>query len=266
MSHQRAHDRWLTIEPEHAPVALPIHRRSRRNVAVPQPRNPLSPTLSPPVLLPIIGANDELLPALEERLHSVAVRAKEGDRVARNGLYAAFEPKLIRIARRLNVPPAFGTDIGIWGREDIYQEAFIAFAELIDTWTVTIPFGRYILANIPWRLRDAVYRGVGKRGVPPHTYAVAVEDAIWLADDSVSVEVSKLLIAIIGEALPSPRGRILYAHLCDGRTLTDIARDLGVSRRTVTRHWTLIRQHLVEGWRLSGLPSEPRDLRGVTRQ
>ena len=261
MSYQRAHDRWLIVESEYVPVALPAPRRSRHNVAVPQPRNPLAPTLSPPVLLPIIGVNDELLPAVEERMHPIALRAKGGDRAARNGLYAAFEPKLVRIARRLSVPIAYGTDVGLWGFDDVCQEAFIAFAELIDNWTVTIPFGRYILANIPWRLRDAVYRGVGKHHVPPRARAVSVDNADWLADGSVDVEESKMLIAIIGEQLTSPRGQILYEHLCDGKQLTEIARDLGVSRRTITRHWTQIRLHLVEGWqeldRQSEFPDQP---------
>lgn len=243
MSYQRADERWLIVESEHSPVAVP-QRRIRRTVTVPPLRNPLAPTVTPPVLLPIIGANDELLPATEERLHPIAVRAKNGDRTARNALYAAFEPKLIRIARRLSIPHAFGTNIGIWDRDDVYQEAFIAFAELIDVWPITIPFGRYLLANIPWRLRDAVYRGVGKRNVPPRTQAVTVDNAEWLADASIESEWTKLLISLVGEQLPSPQGRILIEHICEGRTLTAIAHDLKISRRTITRHWTQIRQAL----------------------
>lgn len=243
MSHQRANDRWLIVESDHAPVALP-RRRIRRTVSVPPLRNPLAPTVTPPVLLPIIGTNDELLPATEDRLHPIALRARNGDRVARNALYAAFEPKLTRIARRLSIPNAFGNDIGVWDRDDVYQEAFIAFAELIDVWPTTIPFGRYLLANIPWRLRDAVYRGVGKRNVPPRTQAVTVDNAEWLADASSDSEWTKLLISVLGEQLPAPQGRILIEHICEGRTLTAIALDLKISRRTITRHWTQIRRAL----------------------
>ncbi|MEJ7839625.1 MAG: sigma-70 family RNA polymerase sigma factor [Thermomicrobiales bacterium] len=260
MSYQRAEDRWLVIESEHAPTAVP-RPRHRRTVTVPALRNPLAPIVTPPVLLPIIGANDELLPALEDRLHPIAVRARNGDRIARNALYAAFEPKIVRISRRLSIPRAFGTDVGIWDRDDVYQEAFIAFAELIDSWTVTIPFGRYVLAQIPWRLRDAVYRGVGKRSVPPRTQAVAVENADWLEDGSTDAEWTKLLLSVVGDELPPPQGRILYEHICDGKTLTQIARELGISRRTITRHWTQIRRDLAEDFQEVPRPDPPTAIR-----
>jgi RNA polymerase sigma factor (sigma-70 family) len=203
-----------------------------------------------PVLLPIIGANDELLPAVEERLHPVALRAKDGERAARNGLYAAFEPKIHRFAQRLTIPRVHGTDVGVWDRDDVLQEAFIVFAELTEAWTPTIPFGRYLLANLPWRLRDAVYRGVGRRGVPPRTNAVDVKRALRLpddslsADDSASANESRALIVRIASRLPEPCDRIFYEHIHDGKSLTQIAADLGVSRRTVTRHWSQIRQYL----------------------
>jgi RNA polymerase sigma factor (sigma-70 family) len=244
MSHQRARDRWVTIPAESAPTAVPHSRRSRRTVAVTPLHNPIAPRVAQPVLLPIIGANDELIPAVEERLRPVALRAKEGDRAARNGLYAAFEPKIIRIARRLSIPRAHGTDTGVWDRDDVYQEAFIVFSDLVVTWPVDIPFGRYLLANIPWRLRDAVYRGVGRRGIPPRTNAVPIEQAHWLADNSTEVDEARALIDAIAARLPELHGQILVAHVFDGRPLTHIARDLGISRRTVTRYWLQVRQHL----------------------
>jgi RNA polymerase sigma factor (sigma-70 family) len=250
MSHQRADDRWLIVEPESTPTAIPPRRRSLRNIAVPPLRNPLAPTVSVPVLLPIIGANDELLPALEERLKPIAIRAKEGDRIARNALYAAFEPKIVRMSRRMSVPQASDTMVGVWDRDDVLQEAFIAFAELIETWQVSIPFGRYILANLPWRLRDAVYRGIGKRTVPPRTRAVPISYADLLPDSSLAPEQRLRLIAIVAEQLPDPLGQILYEHMGKGRSQSAIADDLGISRRTISRYWLQIRQHLGEGWTL----------------
>jgi RNA polymerase sigma factor (sigma-70 family) len=220
-------------------------RRQRRGAISVQPlHNPLAPVPPQRVLVPIIGVNDELLPSTEDRLHPIALRAKAGDRNARNGLYAAFEQKIHRIASRLTIPTAFGTDTGVWDRHDVEQEAFIAFTDLVDVWIETIPFGRYVLANLPWRLRDAVYRGVGRRNVPPRTMAVTPDRAHWLTDDSAAAAEAKALIVTLAVNLEEPQRSILVSHICDGKSLTDIARDLEISRRTVTRHWLQIRQDL----------------------
>lgn len=237
-------DRWVAIEPEADPALTPVRARRGRTVAVATPVNPLAPVLPQPVLIPIIGENDEILPAIEERLHPIAMRAKHGDRTARNALYTAFEPKIRRIARRLTIPSATGDATGVWDRDDVYQEAFIAFAELVRGWPETIPFARYLLANIPWRLRDAVYRGIGRRNVPPRTNAVAVDQAWWIADHAAETAEVRALIVSMAETLPHPRGRILYEHIWHGKTLTAVAEELKLSRRTVTRHWAAVRQAL----------------------
>jgi RNA polymerase sigma factor (sigma-70 family) len=235
-----------TIRPDTRVRPYRARRQRRGTIAVQPLHNPLAPV--PPqrvlFLVPIIGVNDELLPAIEDRLHPIALRAKAGDRNARNGLYAAFEQKIHRIASRLTIPTAFGTDTGVWDRHDVEQEAFIAFTDLVDVWIETIPFGRYVLANLPWRLRDAVYRGVGRRNVPPRTMAVTPDRAHWLTDDSAAAAEAKALIVTLAVNLEEPQRSILVSHICDGKSLTHIARDLKISRRTVTRHWLQIRQDL----------------------
>src|SRR5699024_9940732 len=47
-------------------------------------------------LLPEIGADDVILPTFEETLDSFAMRAQQGDRIARDALYRAYRPKLDR--------------------------------------------------------------------------------------------------------------------------------------------------------------------------
>jgi DNA-directed RNA polymerase specialized sigma24 family protein len=126
----------------------------------------------------------------------------------------------------------------------VEQEAFIAFSEIVDNWIETAPFGRFMLANLPWRLRDAVYRGVGRRNVPPRSLAVTPDTAIVLHDDSAAAEEALTLIATIGETMEEPQRSILLGHICNGKSLAQIGRELSLSRRTVTRYWGMIRDDL----------------------
>lgn len=146
------------------PTPLPRHL-----VAVSAPfRNPLAPIPPAPIrtLLPVIARHSDLTPALERLLRPVALRAKDGDWSARDALYAAFEPKLYRIARKIWVPAQSDSTVGTWDFEDVWQEAWIVFATLLDTWPPHIDVGRYLLAQFPWRLRDAVRKTLRRAVVP----------------------------------------------------------------------------------------------------
>jgi DNA-directed RNA polymerase specialized sigma24 family protein len=115
-------------------------------------------------------------------------------------------------------------------------------------------------------LRDAVYRGVGRNGVPPRSNAVGVEQALWLADDSSDADEARTLLATIASRLPEPHGRILYAHIHDGKSLTQIATDLDLSRRTVTRHWSQIRQCLAADLAQPRPPEQDQDQPAADQQ
>lgn len=243
--------------------SVPVHgtRRDRRQhqhkhqqVRVPEGfRNPLAPVAdpSPPVLLPLIGLDDDITLSLEQALHPVAVRAQDGDRAARDALYTAFEPKLMRFARRIRVPFAPGGAKGLWDRDDVVQETYLVFTAVVGNWPPAIPFGRYLLAHFPWRLRDAVHRGVGRRSVPPRTFGVPIESGTsdMVADMSTVAAEQRALLAALAASLAPPLDEVLRLHIIDGLSLTETANRTGVSRRTVTRHWRTIVTGLRAGMR-----------------
>lgn len=199
-----------------------------------------------PALVPVINAADDLSLALERRLRPTVERAHQGDLDARNALFIAFQPKLVRFIRRIHPPRMRPEQVGVWDRDDVAQEAWLVFDELIQHWTPDRPFGRYVLATFPWRLRDAVFRGVARRGVPPRMTMVPIGDHDWLHDGSAASDEAQALLNALADRLPELQGIVLRRHVGDGETLTAIARDLGVSRRTITRQWRAVREHLTQ--------------------
>lgn len=217
-------------------------------------RNPLAPFAPVPsiatsagnqrVLLPVIGVNDELTPAWERAIAPIVTRAASGDQIARDALYAAFEPKLMRFARGVRVPWAPGGAVGTWDRDDVEQETWFAFLDVIATWEEPIPFGRYVLAHFPWRLRDLVYRGVGRPALPPGAVPVTIEGRDWLADDSAGALESRMLLDALAASFEPPYDDIIRWHIGEGTPLLAVAARLGCSRRTLTRRWREVRERL----------------------
>lgn len=231
-------DRSLAL-PERAQSSL----RPVRRVTVPEGfRNPLAPAVNAaaPTLLPLIRVEDDISPQLERALHPVALRARSGDWAARDALYMAFEPKLLRFTRRIRVPFAPDGARGLWERGDVVQEAYLVFVGVIDSWKPDIPFGRYVLANFPWRLRDAIHRGVGKRTVPPRTFGVPIETGDMLADATTVRSEQGALLETLAMSLEPPLDDVFRIHIIDGLSLKETALRIGVSRRTMTRHWHAI--------------------------
>lgn len=238
----------LSPHPPAREIPAPARNGSRNRPLIPVAapfRNPLAPVLPPPqpTLLPLVGVNDEILPAFERTLQPIAERAQAGDRDARDALFASFQPKIMRFVRRIRVPFVPDGDRGLWEREDVAQEAYLVFLGVIESWPPALPFGRYFLANFPWRLRDAVYRGVARRGVPPRTVAVVFDAPGWtdrIADDATATTETRVLIEALASSFEPPLDDILRLHILDGLTLTDTAVRIGIGRRTVTRHWRTI--------------------------
>lgn len=223
-------------EPSARPTRLRQRLRQRRAAGV--------TVTAPPAIVPVVNAPDDVSAAIEGRLRPTALRARAGCPVARDALYLALHPKLERFIRRVRVPHLGEGRTGIWDRDDVEQEAWLVFAELVEQWSPERPFGRYILATFPWRLRDAIYRGIGRRGVPTRMALVPIDDHAWLRDGSAAADEASVLLGVLAERLPALQAEILRRHVGDGETLTAIARDLGLGRRTVTRQWRAARDHL----------------------
>lgn len=202
---------------------------------------------STPALVPVVNADDDLSPALERRLLPTVRRAHAGCHDARDALYIAFRPKLARFIRRIRAPHQPAGRVGLWDQHDVEQEAWLVFDDLIRQWTPDRPFGRYLLATFPWRLHDAIYRGIGRRAVPPRMTTVPIGEQDWLHDGSADADEAHALLNALADHLPAVQGAILRRHIGKGETLTAIARDLDLSRRTVTRQWRAVRDHLATG-------------------
>lgn len=188
-----------------------------------------------PAILPMFGVDDELAAAFECSVHPIAECARAGDRDARDTLYVVFEPKIMRFAGSIH---SFLCD-----RDDVAQEAYLAFLGVVERWPPFIPFGRYFLAHFPWRLRDAVHRGIGSGGVPTRFVAVPFDAPGWedtVADHSTRVNEERTIIRVLAASFEAPLAAVVRMHILDGLTLTETAERLGMSRRTATRHWRTV--------------------------
>ena len=223
-----------------APIDLPPDRCVTRAVRRVDPV-PASP---PTTLVPVLAPADEIDPALEQLLGALARAAQAGDRAARDLLFLALAPKIDRfvVGCRGLIRSADGPsrDGRAWDAEDLAQEAFLVFADLVAAWPGDGPVGPYLLAHFPWRLRSA-WRAMA----PPRrleTRLMAHHDL--LEDGSATAEEARAHLEAIAAALSPPDGEILLRHIRDGERLGAIARRLGTDRRTVTRRWRSLREEL----------------------
>jgi RNA polymerase sigma factor (sigma-70 family) len=150
----------------------------------------------------------------------------------------------MRCVRKIHVPPAPTGSQGVWERDDVVQEAYLVFVEIIGNWSPEIPFGRYLLANFPWRLRDAVYRGVGKRQVPPRMLGIRADADIELVDHTSVASEEQAVINTLVNSLEFPLDEVFRLHVLNRLTIREVAEHLGVSSRSAARYWQTARLRL----------------------
>lgn len=122
--------------------------------------NPVEPA---PLDIPLTGI---IAPDIVAEIHLLASAGQAGDNPARDLLYASFRQRLGRMGYVLRPWPNTPQATGIWDRDDVDQEGWIVFAELLDAWDGESHFVKYLFARYPWRLRDRILRGIGKP-LPP---------------------------------------------------------------------------------------------------
>lgn len=173
----------------------------------------------------------EPTPELDARLTALARRAKH-DRSARDALYGALRFKIDRFARRYRARRHWW--LVICDEEDVAQEAFIVFCELIERWPGRESFLGYFFSRFPWRLARAVDRI--ERGQN-------VTQLVPLDDREVPRTIDPMDQVFLAEISAgfTPRERAVL-ELRVGRDLrfSEIARALGVTERTVFRDWARI--------------------------
>lgn len=226
---------------DQAPPRLAIRLVSRRASSVRR-----SETSRPRTLLPVIGPDDVILPTFDETLATFAIRAQEGDQDARDALYFAFLPKLERLMLAVRVPSVPDDAEGPWSRDDVAQEGYLVFIELVDDWAGDVSFTAFVLSRFTWRLKDAMRRGMARPSVPPRQRSVPVEAAIPLGDhrDDLPDEALPVLATVMA-ALPEPLDTVLF-EVVQGKSKSAIAREMGVSRRTMVRYWQRVRARVME--------------------
>lgn len=215
-------------------------------------------------LLPVIGPDDVILPGFEETLGSFAMRAQQGDADARDALYAAFLPKLKRVTRGIRMPGAAPGHTGIWDLDDLDQELYLAFLDLIATWTGDIPFTPFVLSRITFRVKDALRRSIGRPSAPPTYMAVRFDDV----DEPEAVHAEptlqeELMVDRLWDVLSRSQKDLLTARIVHGNAVSTIAEELGISRRTVSRRWrriVCIAEALLDG------PVDAQDVRHPARK
>jgi RNA polymerase sigma factor (sigma-70 family) len=181
------------------------------------------------LLLPVIGPFDAISAQLDHILTVAARSAKTGDINARNALFLALQPKLLQISRQIR----FWMLPATWERADLEQEVFVVFAELVDAWSGGTPFTGYLLGHFSWRLRGAVRRArLGER-LP----AASADAAASIADDSWAAEELRILLDEVAGHFSAFERAILIGRICDGEGFGSLSHRLGVSRKTIYRHW-----------------------------
>ena len=169
-------------------------------------------------------------PEIEARIDALATRAQL-DTAARNALYDALAFKIDRFVRRYWF--RHRGRLVLCTRDDIGQEAFLVFCDLVMRWPARDSFLGYFLSRFPYRLAraiDVIERGWAAGRLTPLDLSDGLEpgtrDAVGLTE--------------IGVGL-SPRDRLVLSLRVDhGLRFAEIAALLDVHPRTVRRSWARI--------------------------
>jgi RNA polymerase sigma factor (sigma-70 family) len=215
----------------------PREPHARRLYLVPNQQVSVPPL--PPVV-PLLRPNQLATPAQDALLSGIARRARLGDRAARDLLWRAFAPRLqpimVRCGRMAWQREWVRRDNRPWDLEDLRQEGWLVFVELTTAWDGEGSFISYVTAYFPWRLRDAMRRIGPTRRTRPLSY---VARRLAECRELLDVEGEELLTPVMAALSPAD-AMVLRMRVMEHLSLQEIARQLGVNRRTVTRRWARI--------------------------
>lgn len=204
---------------------------------------PASTIIAPLALVPDgAGAID---PPREATLTRLALATQAGDHAARDTLYQALTPNLnrmigatVRLTRTADCPRRDGRP---WDQEDLRQEAFLVFSDLVTAWSGEGPFTPYLFAYFPWRLRNT-WRRLGPERL--HGAATGAARPDLAVDPSAVADEARVLVEVLASRLPAGERTILLAHVRDGMALAEVGRQLGLRPRQVRRRWQAIKRWL----------------------
>ncbi len=214
-----------------------------RHLRLLPPPPPVS-TRALPVVVPLLRPDQPVTPGEETLLADIARQARHGDAMARDLLWRSFEarlePALYRCGRmtwqrgwaRRNGRP--------WELDDLRQEAWLVFSDLVMEWSGEGAFAPYVTHCFPLRLRRAIrVLGPLRRAV---SLPVVPDDEPDPEGGDMRVEEDDELLAAVQAALSPRDALVLQMRITEEISLSEIARHLGVSRRTMVRQWVRIRR------------------------
>jgi len=179
--------------------------------------------------------NFELTPELDARLNTLALAGRD-DPAARNALHALLAGKIARF-----LAPWRGRRIALGDFDDLRQESFLVFADLVADWSGEGSFARYFLGFFPWRLRHAIEAHERRW---PTARLLVVPDHTLLAADPGAEDAPDPLLPFW--PLTDEDRRFLLLRL-RGHTVAQAARLLGWPRRTGFRRWQALVARLGSG-------------------
>ncbi len=180
--------------------------------------------------LPQVTPSGRVPASIDRTLSRIAASSERGDHTVRNQLFFAYQPRLQVMAR--SAWRRYGRQFGI-ERDDVDQEAFIVFANLLSHWSGNGSLSMYVLGSFNWRMRDAIQAMIPARHSEP-----SLSGLEELAESSFDIEQTLTLLTEIIDALPPFDRQIVWLKVARGKSNREIARSLGVSARTIRRRWS----------------------------
>lgn len=220
---------------------LPRWRERRPRLVSSMPPRVIALVPAFPPLLPLMPAQGPVPDDIDRALTAAASAAKRGDLASRDALFGAVEPRVSRVVRRCAALMHCRRG-GVVEPDDIAQEAFLVFLAVLDRWPERGSFVAYFLAAFPHELRHAARRLTWSR-TRETPLGTAASEAL-IDDGTAAGEAAMAMLVDLANSLGEPDRSILLRRVRDGAPMAAIARELGISRRSVQRHWTRLVQSL----------------------
>lgn len=209
---------------------------------------PINPSLEDdhvPALAPVLSPRGPVPAEIDAQLGTLGRRAANGNCAARNALYAAFAPRIDYLVHRAQVSSCrYDVDMALEA-EDIAQQAFVVFADLLSAWNGQGSLSAYIFSHFPWRLSSAIREMSDPR---PRRSLSSMRTDI-LTDGTFVGEEALALLDVMAAELSERDGKILIRRIRDRHSWAEIAREIGIDKRSAMRDWKRILASLRESLR-----------------
>jgi RNA polymerase sigma factor (sigma-70 family) len=201
---------------------------SRSPFLFPEPADPAQGA----VLAPVLDPRGRIPESIDARLAELARRAQGGDVAARNGLFLALWPRCAPLFRAIRRNDRWRAREGrAWTFDDVEQEAFPIFCELVDAWRSDEPrFAGYFFTRFRWRVIDLLHRWS-----LPTRVEVAFPDDLEVPVEGEQADQLRLLIDSLFASLSVRDRQVLAWRIIDGRTDAEMAAGCGVCLKTMRR-------------------------------